>query len=47
MGVQLYRQYNRDFYPPKEIQRSASPQDSVYFYGGNAADSAKYMARPT
>jgi len=43
MGFQLYRQYNRDFYSPKELQRGLlNPAASVYFYGGNAADSAKY-----
>lgn len=42
IGMQLYRQYNKDYYPPKQYQVGfAPPVESVYFWAGKGADPKK------
>jgi len=39
-GLQLYRQYNRDFYPLRRIWIGFTAPDSVYFWTGKVANPA-------
>src|SRR3954467_3019005 len=41
VGMQLYRQYNRDFYPPRILYIGFTAVDSVYMWAGKGADPAK------
>src|SRR5205809_5764939 len=37
-GLQLYRQYNNDYYPGRRYQVLFTAYDSVYFWTGKAAN---------
>src|SRR2546421_8693207 len=41
IGMQLYRQYNRDYYPPRVLQVLFTQITSVYMWAGKGADPAK------
>jgi prepilin-type N-terminal cleavage/methylation domain-containing protein len=41
LGMQLYRQYNRDYYPPKILYVGFTSVTSVYMWAGKGADHSK------